>query len=91
MQSFSKYPLNTVPMLDTEFKYYIDHQEELVKEYKGKHLVIVGEKVVGAYDDELVAYLKAENEYGLGNFLLQLCEAGEENYTVVYHGSAKFY
>jgi hypothetical protein len=77
-------------MLETEFNYYVKHQAELVKLYQGKQLVIVGEKVVGAYDSLLVAYLLSENKYGLGKFLIQLCEAGEENYTVDCYGKAKF-
>jgi len=77
-------------MLDQEFKYYQDHQNELVKLYKDKHIVIVGEQVVGAYDNELSAYLDAKEKYGLGNFLIQLCEPGIENYTQMFHSLAIF-
>jgi hypothetical protein len=31
-------------MLDKEFKYYLDHQEELLPTYNGKYVMIVGNK-----------------------------------------------
>ena len=40
-------------MLDNEFKFYLDHQEELLPTYSGKYVMIVGNKVVGAYDTNL--------------------------------------
>jgi len=33
-------------MLEKEFKYYRDHQSELASQYKGKYIVIIGEKVI---------------------------------------------
>ena len=43
-------------MLDKEFKYYLDHQEELVPLYDGKYIVIIGNEVVGAYENREDAY-----------------------------------
>lgn len=77
-------------MLDQEFKYYQEHQNELVKLYKDKHIVIVGEEVVGSYDSELSAYLDSKEKYGLGHFLIQLCEPGVESYTQMFHSLAIF-
>ena len=36
-------------MLEKEFQYYLDNQDELVKKYNGRVVVIVGENVVGDY------------------------------------------
>jgi len=33
-------------MLEKEFKYYIEHQEELLQKYNGKYLVIIDENVI---------------------------------------------
>ncbi len=74
-------------MLEKEFKYYVDHQGELVKKYRDKYIVIIGEEVVAAYNDNLTAYLESKKKHGLGNFLIQLCQPGEENYTHSYHGA----
>ena len=66
--------------LSSLFQYYLDHQDELVKEYDGKYLIIHDNAVVKAFDSENEAYLYAKGTYGLGNFLLQLCTKGTEAY-----------
>lgn len=73
-------------MLEKEFNFYVTHQGDLVQKYKGKHIVIVDDKVVGVYDDDLKAYLESKEKYGLGHFLIQLVGPGEENYTINFHG-----
>lgn len=65
-------------MLDTEYKFYKSHQKEFLKQYKGKALVIVGEKIVGIYEDESKAYQDSVSKYKLGTFLIQKCLPEEE-------------
>ncbi len=72
-------------LLKKEFRWYIAHQDELVKKYNGKHLVIKDEKVVGAYDAPLDALTEARKNYEQGTFLIQLCTPGEEAYTATFH------
>lgn len=72
-------------MLEQSFKYFIDHQDELVKKYPNKYLVIVGEEVVGVYDSDEQAYFDSLSKYAPGTFLIQLCEAGESAYTQTFH------
>ena len=48
--------------LEKEYKYYLDHYDELLKQYDGKVLVIVGEQVVGTYDSEREAYYAAADK-----------------------------
>ncbi len=76
--------------LKKEFQYFLDHQEELVKEYNGKVLVIVGEKVVGAYDTTFDALSAAQSEFEPGTFLLQECIEGKEAYTQTFHSRVSF-
>lgn len=71
--------------LEKEFNYYIKHQEELVKKYDGKYIVIKDLNVIGAYDSELEAVQKTAEKYELGTFLVQKCEPGSESYTQTYH------
>lgn len=71
-------------MLEKQFKYYLDHQEELVEKYRGKFLVIKDESVVGVYDSELDAYRESVKKYELGTFLIQECTPGEESYTQTF-------
>ena len=68
-------------MIETLFKYYLEHQEELVKKYDGKYLIITSEGVVGAYDTLNEGYEVAIKTYGKGNFMLQLCSEGEQDYS----------
>ena len=72
--------------LDKEFAYFLEHQEQLVKEHRGKVIVIVGEAVVGAFDTELEAVRAMEGEYEPGAFLVQRCEPGPSCYTTTYYG-----
>lgn len=71
--------------LDKEFQYYIDNQEELVKKYNGKYLVIKDNAIIGAYDNQTDAYMEGEKKCGLGNFLIQLCSPGKEAYTITFY------
>lgn len=73
-----------------EFKYYLEHQSELLKKYNGKYLMIIKNQVVGAFNTMSEAYYQGKKQYGLGNFLVQLCTPGEEAYTVTYHSRVSF-
>jgi len=68
-------------MLNVEFKYFIDHQDELVKRYNNRVLVIIGERVVDDYDDYDQAVFQSLKKYEPGSFLLQECIEGEDAYT----------
>jgi hypothetical protein len=72
-------------ILNREFHYYLDNQDELVKKYDGRILVIMGEKVVGDYENYDDAYFDSVKKYELGTFLLQECTEGEEAYTETFH------
>ncbi|MCK9209955.1 MAG: DUF5678 domain-containing protein [Ignavibacteriaceae bacterium] len=76
--------------LSIEFKFYLSHQKELVEKYKGKFLVIKGEKVVGDYDSFENALDHSQKNFELGTFLIQECLPGEENYTQTFHTRAIF-
>jgi hypothetical protein len=78
------------PMLEKEFKYYVDHQTELVKKYNGKYIVIVGSEVVHVYDDESTAYLESVKVYSEGTFLIQLCQEGKDSFTQNFHSRVIF-
>lgn len=71
-------------MLKEEFEYYLANQNELVKVYYGKFIVIKEQKVVGVYDSEIEAYSESIKTLELGTFLIQECLPGEENYTQTF-------
>lgn len=71
--------------LEKEFKYYLKHQAEIVKEYDGKFIVIKGQKVLGAFATALEAVENTKEQHELGTFLVQKCERGNASYTQTYH------
>lgn len=76
--------------LEKEFKYYVDHQEELVQKYNGKYIVIKDNNVIGDYDDEMKAIEETSKKYELGTFLVKKCEAGKSSYTQTYCSRVAF-
>lgn len=76
--------------LQKEFQWYLDHQEQLVKEHRGKVLVIKGGEVIGVYDTEAQALFETNKVHEPGTFLIQRCEPGAESYTQTYHSRVAF-
>lgn len=72
-------------MFESELKYFITHQSELVAKYDGKALVLRGDELVGVYDTPLQAYLEAQKQFAPGTFMIQPCAPGPEAYTVTIH------
>lgn len=68
-------------MINELFDYYLNNQDELVKKYSGKYLVITKDGVAGAYDTQADGYAAALRDYGKGNFMLQLCTEGDSAYS----------
>lgn len=57
--------------LDKEFEFYKEKKQELFSKYENKFIVIVGQKVIGAYDNRLEAINKTKEQHDLGTFLVQ--------------------
>lgn len=71
--------------LKREFDYYLAHQDELVKKYSGKFVVIKGQQVIGVFDDQARAVADTSKTQELGTFLVQKVEPGEQAYTQTFH------
>ena len=67
--------------LEKDFQYFLDNQNELVKQYEGKFIVIKNQEVVGIYDTESQAFTEAQKQHQLGTFIIQECKKGSEVYT----------
>ena len=65
-------------MLEREYQYYLDSRNELLNKYDGKHLVIVGNSVAGAYESREQALDLAYAQYKPGTFLVHKCIPAEE-------------
>ncbi|MFP5042699.1 DUF5678 domain-containing protein [Parasediminibacterium sp. JCM 36343] len=77
-------------MLEKEFQYYLEHQEEFVKKYADQFLVIKNQEVVGVYESKQETYNKAVATYELGTFLIQHCLPGELGHTQTFHSQVIF-
>jgi hypothetical protein len=69
-------------MLTEEFRWYKSCQGELLREYSGKHLLISGKSVVGAFASDNEAYRSALHECVPGTFIIQECTPGIDSYTI---------
>ena len=76
--------------LQEQLGYFKSHQDELVKKYEGKFLVIKDQEIQGVYDKEIDAYTEAKNKFELGTFLIQQCLPGQESYTQTFHSRVAF-
>jgi hypothetical protein len=76
--------------LENEFKYYLENQDELVKQYQGKFIVIKNRQIIGIYDGEIEAIRESVKNHQLGTFLVQKCEPGSAGYTQTYHSRVVF-
>ena len=76
--------------LEKEFKYYIEHQDDLVAKYDGKFIVIKEGVVLGAYDDELTAITDTRKSQELATFLVQKVSPGSDEYSQTFHSRVVF-
>ncbi|MDP3724613.1 MAG: hypothetical protein Q8R11_03195 [bacterium] len=76
--------------LDKEYQYFEDNRAALLKQYRGKLIVIKGKGVIGAYDSETEAYEDTVKKHKLGTFLIQLCLPDKEIPPQVFHSRVIF-
>ena len=79
-----------IEQLKKEFEYYLEHQDDMVKQYNGQFVVIKDCAVIGAFDSEIEAIRETTKKYELGTFLVQKCEPGSASYTQTYHSRVVF-
>jgi Family of unknown function (DUF5678) len=77
-------------LLKKEFEYYLANQDELVKQYNGKFVVIKDRKVIGNYDSQSTAIVETKKQHELGTFLIQKVEPGTASYTQTFHSRVAF-
>lgn len=82
--------LSMASPLKKEFEFYLAHQDELVRVYNGKFIVIKGGKVLAAYDDELNAIEETQKEHPVGTFLVQRVAPGSDSYSQSFHSRVAF-
>jgi len=69
-------------MLETEWEFYENNRDELVEKYCDKFVVISGDRVVAAYDNEDIAYEETVKTIPLGSFMIHHVMEEEEVFTI---------
>jgi hypothetical protein len=77
-------------MLEKEFKFYLDNQKDLLKEFLNKYIIIKEQKVVASFDTKQEAYDYATEKFELGSFLIQHCLPGDLGHTQTFHSQVIF-
>lgn len=72
-------------ILKKEFEYFLGHQDELVKKYEGRFVVIKGQRILGDYTSEIEAIEETSKTEEMGTFLVQKCEPGDSSFTQTFH------
>ena len=75
---------------EKDFKFYLEHQDEMVEKYDGKFIVIKDGIVLGDYDDELNAVTETRKAHELGTFLVQRVSPGSAAYSQTFHSRVVF-
>jgi len=68
-------------VLEKEFKYFIDNQTDLFKQFPYQYLAIKDLKVIGVYDNKIDAYFQTQEEHELDSFLILFCSLNQEMFT----------
>ena len=77
------------PTLEMEFQYYLQHQDELVRQFDGRYIVIAGQRVVGDYATFAEAVTETQKTRPQGTFIVQRCSEGPKDYTFTYHSRVR--
>ena len=63
--------MDTIDQVQKNFAAYVnEHREEMERTHLGKTLLMHDEKIVDAFEDRGMAYLRGYEKYGLGHFTL---------------------
>jgi hypothetical protein len=77
-------------MLEKEFKFYLDNQKKLLKNFDNKYIIIKEQAVVASFDTKQEAYDYATDKFELGTFLIQHCLQGDLAHTQTFHSQVIF-
>ncbi len=77
-------------VLKDEFEFYLANQDNMVKKYDGKVVVIKNHKVLGVYDSELAAFTATVKDHERGTFMIQRVSEGDEAYTATFNSRVAF-
>ena len=69
--------------LREEFEFYRANQDEMVKQYDGRVIVLKNHEILDVYDSHLAAFVETVKYHERGTFLVQKVSEGAEAYTAI--------
>jgi hypothetical protein len=66
---------------NADFQYFLENYMKLYEKYGHKYIVIKNKKVLGTYDDMIVALETTMKTEELGTFIVQECNGDSSAYT----------
>jgi hypothetical protein len=88
METPNKIVPSVPDLLKKDLEWYIANQRELSENYNGKILLIVDQRLIGAFGSMQDAYAAATKDYAPGSFSLQPCSPDSDSYTLTLHNPA---
>ena len=76
--------------LDKQLKFYIAHQDEILKEHENRFLLICGEKLIESFETRGDAYSYGLDHFKPGTFMIVKCTPGNSEYTVDFRSVHRF-
>lgn len=70
-------------MTSREHNWFVKHSKDLSKKYHGKHLAIIGEKIVAVGETGLEAFRRAKEKYPKKKISLAYLPTKEETVTLL--------
>ena len=67
--------------IDKQFRYFLDNQDDLVRDFQGKAVVLKDDRVQASFDDGFQAFLYGRTYFPPGTFIIQRCVRGKDAYT----------
>lgn len=66
---------------ERDFRWFLEHYNELYEQHGKSFLAIENEKVIGEYDSYAEAVHKVSEHIPVGSFIVQKCDGSEAAYT----------
>lgn len=84
--------MNIDESFEKSYSYYTEHEDQLLKEYRGKIIAIYIDKVLGVFSSKKEAYLEVPKKFNIkvGSFLIKECEGSSAGSKQVFHSNVVF-
>ena len=72
-------------LLDQEFDYFIENQQDIFKKYGNKYVIIKDKQVAASFEDEITAIIESRNKFDKGTYIIQKSGPDSSVYSLNSH------